>query len=127
MPITEDVTTRIPKAYMTADQRFAGRRPDVLVYQTEVLDEAITLAGPILARLWVSTSGTASDWIVKLIDVLPDDTPGHDDLPPGRHLGGYQMMVRSEVIRGRYRNSYEYPEPFVAHKPTEVGLPRLFG
>jgi predicted acyl esterase len=61
--------------------------------------------------------------VVKLIDVLPPDTPDHEDLPRGRSLGGYQMMVRSEVIRGRYRNSYEQPEPFVPDQPTNVHLP----
>jgi len=122
VPLTESITTETTKAYMTDDQRFAARRPDVLVYQTEALEQEVTLAGPIRARLWVSTSGSASDWIVKLIDVFPDDAPDADDLPPGRHMGGYQMMVRSEVIRGRFRNSYERPEPFVPHQPTEVAF-----
>ena len=113
------------RAYMTDDQRFAGRRPDVLVYQTDVLEADVTLAGPVLADLWVSTSGTASDWVVKLIDVLPHDTP--DPTGVGRRsrmrMGGYQMMVRSEVIRGRFRNSHESPEPFEPDKPTNVELP----
>lgn len=78
------------------------------------------MAGPLLADLWVSTSGTASDWIVKLIDVFPDTTGDHEDLPRSMHMGGYQMMVRSEVIRGRFRNSYEHPEPFVPDQPTKV-------
>ena len=123
VPYTQDITTGMTREYMTDDQRFAGRRPDVLVYQTAVLDEPVTLAGPVIADLWVSTSGTASDWIVKLIDVLPPDTPDHDGLPRGVHMGGYQQMVRSEVIRGRFRNSAEYPEPFVPNQPTHVVLP----
>ena len=113
-------STEITKAYMTDDQRFAARRPDVLVYQTEPLDADVTLAGPMVADLWVSTSGTASDWVVKLIDVFPDGTPDYGDTPPEMHMGGYQMMVRSEVIRGRFRNSYEHPEPFVPNAPTRV-------
>ncbi len=123
VPYTQEITTGMAREYMTDDQRFAGRRPDVLVYQTAVLDEPVTLAGPVIADLWVSTSGTASDWIVKLIDVLPPDTPDHDGLPRGVHMGGYQQMVRSEVIRGRFRNSAEYPEPFVPNQPTRVVLP----
>ena len=125
VPFTEDIATGMTRNYMTDDQRFAARRNDVLAYQTDVLDEDITLAGPILADLWVSTSGTAGDWIVKLIDVFPDDAPDYDDTPPGRHMGGYQMMVRSEVIRGRFRNSYEHPEPFVPNEPTNVTLELL--
>lgn len=123
VPYSLAISTEISKAYMTDDQRFAARRPDVLVYQTEVLEEDLTLAGPILADLWVSTSGTASDWVVKLIDVFPDDAPDYDDTPPEMHMGGYQMMVRSEVIRGRFRNSYEHPEPFVPNEPTRVAFP----
>ena len=123
VPFTQDVATGMTREYMTDDQRFAAGRPDVLAFQTEVLDEDVTLAGPVVADLWVSTSGTASDWIVKLIDVLPPDTPDHDGLPRGVHVGGYQMMVRSEVIRGRFRNSAEFPEPFVPDQPTHVVLP----
>ncbi|GAG18070.1 unnamed protein product, partial [marine sediment metagenome] len=119
---TQDITIGMTREYMTDDQRFAARRPDVLVYQTEALEEEITLAGPILADLWVSTSGTASDWIVKIIDVLPDTTTDHEDLPRGMHMGGYQMMVRSEVIRGRFRNSPEHSEPFKPNRPTKVSF-----
>lgn len=126
VPFTEQITTRVPKAFMTADQRFAARRPDVLVYQTEVLSEDLTVAGPILADLWVSTSGTDADWVVKLVDVYPlaalqESENGTQCL--SRPLGGYQMLVRAEVIRGRYRNSYEHPEPFVQDQPTRVKLP----
>ena len=118
VPFTEKITTQMDVDYMTDDQRFAARRPDVLVYQTEPLQEALTLAGPLLADLRVSTSGTDADWVVKLIDVFPNDAKD----PQGKPLGGYQMMVRSEVIRGRFRNSYEKPEPFVANEPAKVPL-----
>ena len=120
VPFTADISTGMTQAYMTDDQRFAARRPDVLVYRTEVLDEPVTLCGPLVADLWVSTSESAADWVVKLIDVFPGDYPDHDETPSHLHLGGYQMMVRSEVIRGRYRNSHEQPEPFTANEPTRV-------
>jgi putative CocE/NonD family hydrolase len=125
VPYTEAIETRMTVEYMTDDQRFASRRPDVLTYQTDVLAEDVTLAGPILADLRVSTSGTDSDWVVKLIDVFPPDAESKDfsNIRQGLRPGGYQMMVRSEVLRGRYRNSYEKPEPFVAGEPTPVRIP----
>jgi len=123
VPYTQDIAIGMTREYMTDDQRFADRRPDVLAYRTAVLEEAVTLAGPVVADLWVSTSGTASDWIVKLIDLFPVDFPDHRGLPRGVRMGGYQMMVRSEVIRGRFRNSYEHPERFVPDEPTHVVLP----
>ncbi len=123
VPFTEEFTTGMTREYMTDDQRFASRRSDVLTYQTEVLDHDVTLAGPIAAELWCSTSGSASDWIVKIIDVYPADAPDPDEFAVTRPLGGYQMMVRSEVLRGRFRNSYEHPEPFVPNEPTRVVVP----
>ncbi len=122
VPFSEAVSIEMTKEYMVDDQRFASRRPDVLTYQTSVLEEDVTLAGPIEAELWVSTSGTDSDWIVKLIDVFPNDAKNPEETPRGKHLGGCQMMVRSEVIRGRYRNSYEKPAPFTPGQPTKVKL-----
>jgi putative CocE/NonD family hydrolase len=123
VPFTEVVDTRMTVEYMTDDQRFASRRPDVLTYQSDALTEDVTLAGTILANLRVSTSGTDSDWVVKLIDVFPPDAKNYPNMRQGVQLGGYQMMVRSEVLRGRYRNSYEKPEPFVANEPTTVKVP----
>jgi hypothetical protein len=99
--------------YMTADQRFASRRTDVLVYQTEPLEEDLVVAGPIHASLHVSTTGTDSDWVVKLIDVYPDDFPDYKNHPAGVRMGGYQQLVRGEPFRGKFRNSFEKPEPFV--------------
>jgi uncharacterized protein len=122
VPSTEAVAIAMTVEYMTDDQRFASRRPDVVYYQTDVLKEDLTIAGELLADLWVSTSGTDSDWVVKLIDVFPPDAPDYPNMNPNEHLGGYQMMVRSEVIRGRFRNSNEKPEPFVANEPTKVAL-----
>lgn len=132
VPFTEVIDIGMTREYMVSDQRFAGRRPDVLVFQTEVLKEDLTLAGPIQAELWVSTSGTASDWVVKVIDVFPPDFGDGEDEPrvpwrdrdrtavPEKKMGNYWMMVRSEVMRGRFRNSYEQPEPFEPDRPTKV-------
>jgi uncharacterized protein len=123
VPFSEAITTGMTTEYMTDDQRFAGRRPDVLVYQTEVLTKPLTLAGPVLADLHVATSGTDADWVVKLIDVFPNDAKDYPNMTSGRRLGGYQMMVRSEAIRGRFRTSYEKPEPFIPNQPVRVALP----
>lgn len=123
VPYTEEVAIGMTKEYMTDDQRFAARRPDVLTWVGEPLAEPLTLAGPITAELWVSTTEGDADWVVKVIDVFPDDAPDHPHLARGKHMGGYQMMVRSEVIRGRYREGYDRPTPFVAGKPTRVRLP----
>ncbi|HYV37124.1 MAG TPA: CocE/NonD family hydrolase [Gemmataceae bacterium] len=123
VPYTEAITTGMSRDYMTDDQRFASKRPDVLTFQTEVLDEDLTIAGPMLANLVVATSGTDADWIVKVIDVFPHDDKGVGAVVVPKPLAGYQMMVRSEVIRGRFRNSYEKPEPFKANEPTSVRLP----
>lgn len=120
VPFTADITTGFPRTYMIEDQRFAATRPDVLVYQSDILRENVTVAGPIIASLFVSTSGTDSDWIVKLIDVLPDSSETPSVQPPTPPLGGYQMMVRGEVFRGKFRNSYSKPEPFIPGQVTKV-------
>ncbi|MBK9167953.1 MAG: CocE/NonD family hydrolase [Bryobacterales bacterium] len=115
VPFTDQVSTGMTREHMTDDQRFATRRPDVLVYQTEPLEEDLVIAGPLAATLHVSTTGGDADWIVKLIDVYPDDrdepTPQGQPAPRVK-LGGYQQLVRGEVFRGRFRNSFEKPEPF---------------
>jgi putative CocE/NonD family hydrolase len=121
VPYTEDITTTqgfTPFNYMSEDQRFAARRPDVLTFQTDVLTEDLTLGGEITAKLKVSTTGTDADWVVKLVDVYPPDEPNHAYMPNKNiTLGNYQQMVRSEAMRGRFRNSFEKPEAF---KPGEV-------
>ena len=109
--------------HMVDDQRFAATRPDVLVYQTPPLSEGVTIAGPITATLWVSTTGTDADWVVKVIDVYPDTLPMlNPELPnPQRiRLGGYQQLVRGELFRGKFRNSFERPEPFVPGRVAKV-------
>jgi putative CocE/NonD family hydrolase len=120
VPYVEKVTIGMDKEYMTADQRFAGHRPDVLVYATEPLVEDLTIAGPIEVELTVSTTGTDSDWVVKLIDVYPNDLPAPDPNPTGVQLAGYQQLVRGEPMRGKFRNGFEKPEPFEPGRPTAV-------
>jgi uncharacterized protein len=140
VPFIEDVRIGMPREYMTADQRFASRRPDVLAYETEPLDADLTIAGPILARLFVSTSGTDSDFVVKLVDVYPNDAPdpGEKDEekeapitprgPTYTKMGGYEQLVRGEPMRGKFRNSFESPEPFEPSVPAKVefAMPDVF-
>lgn len=113
VPFMESITPQMNIEYMLADQRFAARRPDVMVYETEDLAEDLVLAGPLNVDLWASTSGTDADFIVKLIDVFPDSSDAAAQ-------PNFQMMVRSEVFRGRYRNSFEKPEPFVPGEPSNI-------
>jgi uncharacterized protein len=120
VPYSEKVQMQRTREYMTDDQRFASRRPDVMVYQTDVLTEDMTLTGPLTADLIVSTTGTDADYVVKLIDVFPQDMPSPAGIVLDVPLGGYQMLVRGDIFRGRYRNSFEKPEPFTPGKITEV-------
>ncbi|MDP2957589.1 MAG: CocE/NonD family hydrolase [Longimicrobiales bacterium] len=118
VPYTNDIREWYDPAFMLEDQRFASRRPDVLDYRTSVLEEDVTVAGPIQVSLTVSTSGTDADWVVKLVDVFPDSLEGGDPVP----LGGYEMLVRGDVIRGKFRNSLAEPEPFRPDAPTAVAF-----
>lgn len=125
VPYTEDVGLGRTREYMTDDQRFASRRPDVLTFSTDVLTEDITLGGPLVADLMTAISTTDADFVVKLIDVFPDEYK-YDETVFGKGngtaypMGGYQMLVRGEIMRGRYRNSFAKPEPFTPGKITEV-------
>jgi putative CocE/NonD family hydrolase len=119
--------TSVPQEYMVSDQRFAATRPDVLVYQTDVLEDDVTIAGPITPKLFVSTTGTDSDWIVKLIDVYPAEYPageepkrGADVPPPHGTMAGYQQLVRGNPLRGKFRNGFEHPEAFVPGKVEAI-------
>jgi len=123
VPYTPAITTEWHAEYMVEDQRFAARRPDVLVYRTGPLAQDLTLAGPITVRLWVSTTGGDADWVVKVIDEYPGRMPGFDRDSDGEDLGGTQRMVRSEIFRGRFRSSYERPAPFVPGEVTLVEFP----
>jgi putative CocE/NonD family hydrolase len=120
VPYYDKIAIGMQREYMTADQRFAAHRPDVLVYQTEPLNEDFTISGAIGVDLRVSTSGTDSDWVVKLIDVYPDDYPDKDPETKEPMMGGYQQLLRGDVMRGKFRDSYEKPEPFTPDKPTAV-------
>ncbi len=120
VPYREDVSLKVEKTYMSEDQRFAARRPDVVVFATDVLSSDVTLAGPIEATLWVSTTGTDADFIVKLVDVFPADYEDPSPNPKGVRMAGYQHLVRGEVMRGKFRNSFETPEPFKPGEPTLV-------
>lgn len=128
VPYTAELTTGYPRAYPVEDQRPAATRPDVLVYESEVLEEDLTMAGPLVATLHVSTTGTDSDWIVKLVDAYPGTHPDPDPNPSGVRLGGYQQLVRGDVFRGRFRNSFEKPEPFTPGQLSriEFTLPDIF-
>jgi putative CocE/NonD family hydrolase len=107
--------------YMTEDQRFAATRPDVLVYQTPPLADDMTVAGPIHVALHVSTTGTDADWVVKVIDVYPEDGTAPVG-SAGAKLAGYQQLVRGEPFRGKFRDSFEKPVPFVPGKPAAVAF-----
>ena len=120
VPYLDKVSINMAPEYMTADQRHASRRPDVLVYQTDILETDTVLSGPIEVELHVSTSGTDSDWVVKLIDVYPNDYPDPKENPTGVKMGGYQQLIRGDVFRGKFRKSFEKPEPFVPNQPDKV-------
>jgi len=126
VPYVGYIVPGITGDYMTEDQRFASQRPDVLVYQTGPLDADLVIAGPVKVDLTVSTSGTDSDFVVKLIDVYPGDyptpLPPQGQRPPSNavKMGGYQQLVRGEPFRGKYRNSFEKPEPFVPGQATSI-------
>jgi hypothetical protein len=120
VPYADKVHIQRSTEYMTDDQRFASRRPDVMVYKTDILQEDITFTGPLTADLFVSTTGTDADYIVKLIDVFPPDTQPDITTDVKVPLGGYQMLVRGEIFRGKYRNSFEKPEPFIPGKVAEI-------
>jgi putative CocE/NonD family hydrolase len=138
VPYTQKITLNYPRDFMTEDQRFAATRPDVLVYQTDPLTEDITVAGDIKPQLFVSSSGTDSDFVVKLIDVFPDDyqypTTGNK-LPNGQpervkppdssascvfDPGGYEMLLRGEPFPARFRNSFEKPAPVAPNEPAKI-------
>ncbi len=119
VPYQDGIQSHRTREYMLDDQRFAGRRPDVKVYQTDVLKDDMTLTGPVIADLFSSTTGTDADYVVKLIDVFPDDY-AEPSPNKGITMQGYEMLVRGEVFRGKFRNSFEKPEPFEPGKVTEI-------
>ncbi len=116
VPFSAEIRTSQGHLWMVEDQRFASSRSDVLVYQSDVLTEDVTIAGPVIADLFISTTGTDADWIVKLIDVYPGDAPDNKPNPNNVRMGHFQMLVGADVFRGKYRHSFEKPEPFVPGK-----------
>ncbi len=122
VPYTQQITARYNRDYFVEDQRFAASRPDVLVYATEALAQDVTITGPIKAELYVSTTGTDADWVVKVIDVYPDDAPDPKPNPLNVRMGGYQRLVRGDIFRGKFRNSFKKPEPFVPGRVTKVAF-----
>ncbi len=128
VPFINYTAIGMTREYMTDDQRHAAARPDVVVYQTEPLTEDMTVAGPIKVSLDVSTSGTDSDFVVKVIDVYPDNAPDNVPNPQGVRMGAYQMLVRGEPMRAKYRNSWSKPEAMVPNKKTKVEftMPDIF-
>jgi uncharacterized protein len=115
VPYTTKNSIQYPRTFMIENQKFVAARPDVLVYTSEVLDKDLTVVGPVEPALHVSTSGTDSDWVVKLIDVYPETGEKAS-------LANYQQLVRGDVMRGKYRKSWEKPEPFVANEPAAVNF-----
>lgn len=122
VPFTNEITTSMGHIYMVEDQRFASTRPDVLVYRTDVLTEDVTIAGPVQVELYGSTSGTDCDWVVKLIDVFPGDYPDPQPNPRNVRMGGFQMNVVSDVMRSKFRNSFEKPEPMKPNQVTKISF-----
>jgi putative CocE/NonD family hydrolase len=120
VPFTAQTTMAMGHTFMVEDQRFAWSRPDVLVYQTEPLQEDVTIAGPARVVLYGSTSGTDCDWIVKLIDVFPGNTPDPEPNPTGVRMGGFQMLLAGEVFRAKFRKSFETPEPLQPNTVTKI-------
>jgi hypothetical protein len=137
VPFVGYTTDTVPQRYMVDDQRFASYRPDVLVYETDPLEEDVTIAGPISPRLHISSTGTDSDFVVKLIDVYPENYPDPEgtssgnkritDAPP-LHMGGYEEMLRGEPFRAKFRNNWETPEPLTPGKIADLNftMPDLY-
>lgn len=118
----EDSKNFYNPVHLIEDQRYVSTRPDVLTFESNVLKEDFTIAGPISADIFVSTSGTDADFVVKIIDVYPDNEENPHPNPNEVEMGGYERLVRTEIMRGKFRNSYEYPEPFEPNKVTEVKI-----
>jgi uncharacterized protein len=120
VPYTTATSFGYYRQYPIDDQRFAATRPDVVVFQTDVLTEPLTIAGPIKINLKASTSGTDADYIVKVIDVFPDDVPDSASAVPGVKLAGYQQLVKGDVMRARWRKGYQKPIPMVPNEPATI-------
>jgi putative CocE/NonD family hydrolase len=122
VPYVGFITPGMAGGYMTSDQRHAARRPDVLVYETDELEADVTIAGPVSPELFVSSTGTDADFVVKLVDVYPGDYPNPDPNPTGVQMGGYQQLVRGEPFRARYRNGFEKAEALAPGKRERIAF-----
>ncbi|HEY6247064.1 MAG TPA: CocE/NonD family hydrolase, partial [Pyrinomonadaceae bacterium] len=128
VPFINYIATAVPQRYMVDDQRFAARRTDVLTYQTPALEDDITVSGPISPELYVTSTGTDSDFVVKIIDVYPDDYPDNEVAvtnkrvlgPPSVRMGGYQQLLRGWPMRAKFRNSWEKPEALIPGKVAKL-------
>ncbi len=120
-PVPWSMETRTSQGHlwMVEDQRFASMRPDVLVYRTPPLADDVVIAGPVMASIFASTSGTDADWIVKLIDVYPGTARDNPTNPRGVRMGDFQMLLAGEVFRGRYRTSFSKPEALIPNQPAK--------
>jgi hypothetical protein len=119
VPWSTETRTTQGHLWMVEDQRFAATRPDVLVYRTGPLAEDLVVAGPIMASIVASSSGTDADWIVKLIDVYPGTAPDNQPNPRGVRMGDFQMLLAGEVFRARYRRSFSAPQALVPNQPEK--------
>ena len=128
VPFTQKIGRFYPPEFMTEDQRFAAARPDVLTYRSEVLTDDLTVAGDLTPELWISSSGTDSDFVVKLIDVFPDTYDYPKGIKPDAwnagafSPGGYEMLVRGDAMPARFRNSFEKPQALVPGEPVKLSF-----
>jgi putative CocE/NonD family hydrolase len=120
VPYTAEIRTSQGHEWIVEDQRFVATRPDVLVFQSDVLESDVSIAGPIVASLSVATTGTDADWVVKLIDVYPPDAPDNEPNPDNVRMGGFQMMLAGDVFRSKFRNSFTMPQPLVPDRVTQI-------
>jgi len=122
VPFTDETSPGMTYNYMTSDQRNIARRTDVLSYESQPLDQDVTVAGPIECDLRVSTTGTDADWVVKLVDGYPGTYPDPEPNPAGVHMGGYRQLVRGEPFRARFRNGFEKPAASEPGRITKIAF-----
>jgi uncharacterized protein len=123
VPYTAAITTSEGSTFVVEDQRFAARRPDVLVYESDVLPADLTIAGPLEANVHVASTGTDGDWVVKLIDVFPGNAPDPVPNPTGVRMGGYQMLLAGDILRAKFRRSFSMPEALAPGQVTQLRFP----
>jgi hypothetical protein len=122
VPATAEIRYGNGHLWMVEDQRFAASRPDVLVYETDELTDEVTISGSLIAKLFVASTGTDADFVVKLIDVYPGNARDNRPNPAGIRMGHYQMLLSGEVFRAKYRKSFANPEPLVPNEPTALEI-----